>query len=180
MPSPEPWTRTAATPELAKIVRKKVPTFPTNLSMITGAAEAVIAWSDLALAVSGTITLDIAVQHKPMIGVYKTGLASWLLAHMLLRAPLLLLPNIIAEREICPEFVPHLGGTAPIVKVATRYLLDPAGNGTTLDDLKGMFEAIEDGTPWDTAFEHAFGMTRAFYEENFWQIADAYLTDPPP
>ena len=114
----------AATPELARIVRKRIRVFPTNLHMTTGAAEAVIAWGDLALAVSGTITLDIAVQRTPMIGVYKTGVSSWLACKVLMRSPYWLLPNIIAEREIVPEFVPYLGGTTPIVKQATRYLLD--------------------------------------------------------
>ena len=114
----------AATPELARIVRKRIRVFPTNLHMTTGAAESVIAWGDLALAVSGTITLDIAAQRKPMIGVYKTGLPSWLASKVLMRSPFWLLPNIIAEREIAPEFVPYLGGPMPIVKQATRYLLD--------------------------------------------------------
>jgi len=114
----------AASPELAKIVRRRIRVFPTNLHMTTGAADAVIAWSDLALAVSGTITLDIAVQRKPMIGVYKTGLLTWLTAKLLIHTPYWLLPNIIAEREISPEFVPHIGGPMPIVREATRYLLD--------------------------------------------------------
>ncbi len=114
----------AATPQLAKIIRKRIRVFPTNLSMTTGAADAVIAWGDLSLAVSGTITLDITVQRKPMIGVYKAGLATWLTAKVLIRTPFWLLPNIIAEREIAPEFVPHLGGTTPIVRQATKYLLD--------------------------------------------------------
>jgi len=114
----------AASPEIAKIVRRRIRVFPTNLHMITGSADAVIAWSDLVLAVSGTITLDITVQRKPMIGVYKTGLFTWLSAKLLIRTPFWLLPNIIAEREIVPEFVPHFGGPMPIVREATRYLLD--------------------------------------------------------
>ena len=114
----------AATPELAKIIRKRIRVFPTNLHMTTGEADAVIAWGELALAVSGTITLDITAQRKPMIGIYKTDILSWLASKLLMRSPYWLLPNIIAEREIAPEFVPHLGGSTPIVRQATRYLLD--------------------------------------------------------
>jgi lipid-A-disaccharide synthase len=113
----------AANQKLAKIVRKKIKVFPAGLHMVTGQSDAAIAWCDLALAVSGTITLDIARQRKPMIGVYKTGLLSWLGAKLLVRG-YMLLPNIIADREIVPEFVPHIGGPMAIVKVASRYLLD--------------------------------------------------------
>jgi lipid A disaccharide synthetase len=49
---------------------------------------------------------------------------SWLASKVLMRSPFWLLPNIIAEREISPEFVPHIGGSTPIVRLATRYLLD--------------------------------------------------------
>ncbi len=114
----------AANPIIAGIIRRRIRVFPTGLHMITGMTEAVVAWCDLALAVSGTVTLDIARQRKPMIGVYKTGLLSWLGARVMLRTRYRLLPNIIAGREIAPEFVPHIGGPMPIVRQATRYLLD--------------------------------------------------------
>lgn len=114
----------AANPHLARLIRRKINVFPTGLHMITGDAEAVIGWCDLALAVSGTISLDITLQRKPMIGLYRTGLLSWLGAKLVLRTPYRLLPNIIAEREIVPEFIPYVGGPMPIVRVATRFLSD--------------------------------------------------------
>ncbi|MHC4108785.1 MAG: lipid-A-disaccharide synthase [Planctomycetota bacterium] len=125
----------AANPELARIIRRLVSVFPTGLHMITGSADAVIAWCDLAVAVSGTITLDIAAHRKPMIGVYRTGLSSWILAKLLIRSPHRLLPNIIAEREIVPEFVPYLGGPARIVKQASRLLLDSKHGAVQSEEL---------------------------------------------
>ncbi|MCH8164753.1 MAG: hypothetical protein IH889_04020 [Planctomycetes bacterium] len=125
----------ATDPRMARIIRRKVKVFPTGLHMITGFADAVIAWCDLALAVSGTITLDIALQRKPMIGVYKTGWLSWLGAKLMLRTSYRLLPNIIAEREIVPEFVPYAGGPMPIVKQATRYLLDSKNAAVQSEEL---------------------------------------------
>jgi lipid-A-disaccharide synthase len=113
----------AANQNLAKVVRKKIKVFPSGMHMVTGQADAAIGWCDLALAVSGTITLDITRQRKPMIGVYRTGLLSWLTAKLLVRG-YYLLPNVVADREVVPEFVPHLGGCMPIVKVASRILLD--------------------------------------------------------
>src|SRR5262249_25058518 len=90
---------------------------------------------DLCLAVSGTITLDITRQRKPMIGVYKTGLLSWIGSKLIVRTPFFLLPNIIADREIVPEFVPHVGGALPIVKAASRYLLDSKNARTQSEEL---------------------------------------------
>jgi len=114
----------AAGPDLARIVRKRIKVFPMGLHMTAGQTDAAIAWSDLCLAVSGTITLDIARHQKPMIGVYKTSFPAWLVSLLLLRTRFRLLPNIIAEREIVPEFVPHFGGAMSIVRQANRYLQD--------------------------------------------------------
>ncbi len=94
-----------------------------------------IAWCDLALAVSGTVTLDITAHRKPMVGVYRTGLATWLLARLLIRLPHRLLPNIIAEREIVPEFVPYLGGPARIVRQVSRILLDSKHGAVQAEEL---------------------------------------------
>ena len=125
----------AATPEMAQLVRKKLKQFPTNLHMVTGQSEAVIGWCDIAIAVSGTITLDLARQRKPMIGVYKTGLIQYLLSKVLLRTKFRLLPNIIADREIVPEFVPHAGGSGPIVREATHLLHDSKNQATQSAEL---------------------------------------------
>jgi lipid-A-disaccharide synthase len=114
----------AASPELAELVRRRIKVFPTGLHMITGRSDTVISWCDLAIAVSGTVTLHIARQMRPMIGVYKTGPLGMLLSKLILRTPYRLLPNIVAEREIVPEFVPHAGGAAPVVREAARILQD--------------------------------------------------------
>ena len=125
----------ATNPELARLIRRRITVFPTGLHMITGSIDAAIAWCDLALAVSGTITLDITVQRKAMIGIYKTGYLSWLAAKLILRTPFRLLPNIIAEREIVPEFVPHVGGPDAIVKQASRYLSDSKNAAVMSEEL---------------------------------------------
>ncbi len=92
-------------------------------SELTGMRDESIAWSDLALAVSGTVTLDVMRQCHPMIGVYKTGVLSWIGAKLLLRTKYKLLPNIIADDEIVPEYVPWCRGAGKIITKA-QWLLD--------------------------------------------------------
>jgi lipid-A-disaccharide synthase len=114
----------AANPRLAGIVRSRLGVFPTGLHLTTGQVEPAIAWCDLALAVSGTISLDITRHHKPMVAVYRTSVISWLGSKALLRTRYRLLPNIVAGREICPEFIPHVGGAGPIVRATAKLLED--------------------------------------------------------
>lgn len=144
----------AANSKLAQLLKRKIKIFPNGLHMITGEAKSVIAWCDLALAVSGTITLDLAAQRKPMIGIYKTGLISWLCAKVLLRTPYRLLPNIIAEREIVPEFVPYIGGPLPIVKHATRYMLDSKYGAIQSEELHRVCLRFANHRPAQEAAKH--------------------------
>jgi lipid-A-disaccharide synthase len=98
---------------------------PEGLSIIAGDADAVIGWCDLALVKSGTITLQIARQTKPMVIFYKQS--SPMLYHSVawvaVATKFFTLPNILAHREIVPELVPHFGGADEIV-AAARTLLD--------------------------------------------------------
>lgn len=115
----------AADDGLAELCGRQVREIPPGLAFVTGRADGVVAWSDLCLTVSGTMSLDIARQQKPMVGVYRGNPVSVLISKLLLRTPFRLLPNIIAEKEIVAEFVPYAGGIGPIVTAAEAVLTSP-------------------------------------------------------
>ena len=126
----------AANDECARIVRRKVKVFPTGLSMVRGQRDEAISWADVSLAVSGTITMHIARQRKAMVGIYKTDLPSWLLGKVLLRSRYVLLPNVIADREIVPEYAPYIGGPGPIVREISRLLSDSKNVANQSEELQ--------------------------------------------
>ena len=93
-----------------------------HIDIIVGQRDAALNWSQLVLAVSGTVTLDIMRHEKPMVGVYRTGPVGSLGGRMLLITPDRLLPNLIAGSRIVPEFVPHWGGAQPVFEQVARLL----------------------------------------------------------
>jgi lipid-A-disaccharide synthase len=98
--------------------------WPEALEISSGDADGVIRWCDLALVKSGTITLQITRQRKPMVVFYKgSPLLYYSLAKWLVATKFFTLPNVLAHRIIVPEFVPHFGGPEEIV-AAARHLLD--------------------------------------------------------
>lgn len=120
----------AANPALAKLCRSVVADWPVGLHLAVNDGEATldaaIHWCDLALNVSGTVSLDLTRHQRPMIGLWRGGLLSWLGSKVVLRTPNRLLPNIIAGRRIVPEFVPAPPwmGPGPIVEAASDLLKD--------------------------------------------------------
>ena len=62
---------------------------------------------DFALVTSGTATLETALLGTPFFLLYKTGWATYLLGRCLIRVPFLGLVNLLAKKEVVPEFIQH-------------------------------------------------------------------------
>ena len=95
-----------------------------ELGVWPGELDAVVLDADLALLVSGTVSLDVAHLGTPMVGVFRVRRASAMIARLLLRTPDRLLPNLVVGERIVQEFVPWAGGLEPIRRSADALLAD--------------------------------------------------------
>jgi lipid-A-disaccharide synthase len=77
-----------------------------RVALIHGHAQTVMAASDVVLLASGTATLEAMLVKRPMVVAYRLGLlTSFLLKHLkLFKAPFFSQPNLLAGRELVPEF----------------------------------------------------------------------------
>jgi lipid-A-disaccharide synthase len=64
-----------------------------------------LAYSQLALAASGTVTVEAALLGAPMVTFYRVNELSWLLGRWLVRAPFLSMVNLVAGRRVAPELI---------------------------------------------------------------------------
>ena len=80
----------------------------------------------ICLVVSGTATLETACFRTPMVVAYRAGAGKWakLPARMLLNTEQICLVNIIAGREVVPEFLKFDDDARPIADAALRLLSD--------------------------------------------------------
>ncbi len=81
---------------------------------------------DLLLTVSGTVTLEAAMLETPMIIFYKLSRLSTMIGRLLIGAPFFGLPNVIAGREIAPEFTREEPTAPRLAECAVRFLTNPA------------------------------------------------------
>lgn len=65
----------------------------------------VLAHSALALAASGTVTVEAAVLGTPMVTFYKVTPLSWFAGRRLVKVPYLSMVNLIAGRLVVPELI---------------------------------------------------------------------------
>jgi lipid-A-disaccharide synthase len=84
-----------------------------------------IGHAELALAASGTVTVEAAVLGTPMVTFYKVTPASWWAGRRLVKVPFLSMVNLIAEREIVPELIQQDMTPAKISAAAAELLANP-------------------------------------------------------
>jgi lipid-A-disaccharide synthase len=85
-----------------------------------------IGHSDVALAASGTVTIEAAVLGAPMVTFYRVNPLSWWAGRRLVKVPFLSMVNLIAGRAIVPELIQYDMTPARIAAAAAELLEDPA------------------------------------------------------
>jgi lipid-A-disaccharide synthase len=109
-----------------KEMAKDLGGWPEGLQIAASDTDSIIRWCDLAIVKSGTITLQIARQIRPMVAFYKSSpLLYYLIGKWVVSTKYFTLPNVLAHREIVPELVPHFGGPEPIIAAAQQLIDDP-------------------------------------------------------
>lgn len=110
---------------------------PEGVEIVPAATDAVIRWCEFAIVVSGTVTLQIARQHKPMVAIYRPNRMMYhLLGRWLVSTRYFTLPNLILNRRVIPELIPHFGGGAEPATEIMRYLRQPGLADQTRQDLR--------------------------------------------
>jgi lipid-A-disaccharide synthase len=94
-----------------------------------------IAHSDLALAASGTVTVEAALLGTPMVTFYKVTSTSWLIGRMLVRVPFYSMVNLVAGRAVVPELMQSDFTGERLATEAQRLLCDDAARSLMRADL---------------------------------------------
>jgi lipid-A-disaccharide synthase len=85
-----------------------------------------IGHSDLALAASGTVTIEAAILGTPMVSFYRVMPVSWYAGRWLVKAPFLTMVNLVGGRAIVPELMQKDMTASGIAGAASSLLGDDA------------------------------------------------------
>ncbi len=75
------------------------------MTLLFGHAQDALGACDVALAASGTVTLEAALNHRAMVIAYRVAPLSWAIASRLVRVRHIGLPNILCGEPVVPEFL---------------------------------------------------------------------------
>ena len=94
------------------------------IRVIEGESWDAMAHSDLALAASGTVTVEAALLGTPMVTFYKVTGVSWLAGKFLVDIPFYSMVNLIAGRAVVPELMQNQMTGENLAREALRLLQD--------------------------------------------------------
>ncbi len=134
----------------AAFFRERISRAP--IQVIEGEIWDAIGHADLALAASGTVTVEAALLGTPMVTFYKVSPLSWFLGRRLVKVPFLSMVNLVAERRIVPELMQKDFTASRVVEEVSRLLSEPSVRFQMKADLAEVARKLSTGSdPMETA-----------------------------
>ena len=101
--------------------------------------------ADIAIASSGTVTMECAFFGVPTIVLYKVSWPLYQVAKRMVRVKYIAMPNLLAGEEIYPEFIQSSATSENIANAALKLLNDPSARATIKAKLAKVVESL--GSP---------------------------------
>jgi lipid-A-disaccharide synthase len=118
----------AASPFLARQIEQRLAASPIRdrFRVVIGDSSGTMQRVFAGMVASGTATLESAYFQMPFVLVYKVSWPTYFAARLVMRTRFLGMPNVLADREIVPEFLQHEARPKPIANAVLALMNDPA------------------------------------------------------
>jgi lipid-A-disaccharide synthase len=97
-----------------------------RLRIVTDDSSGTMQRACAGMVASGTATLESAYFRMPFVLVYKVSWPTYFAARLVIRTRFLGMPNVLADREVVPEFLQHEARPAAIAAATLKLLNDQA------------------------------------------------------
>ncbi len=114
----------AASETLAQMIRANLGDDAKKFSVSIGQARELMQRAFAGIVASGTATLEAAFFRMPFVLVYKVSWLTYFAARLVVKVKYLGMPNVLAEKEIVPEFIQGRAKPSAIAEATSRLLND--------------------------------------------------------
>jgi lipid-A-disaccharide synthase len=97
---------------------------PPGVELRVGGLPVALSLADVAIASTGTVTMECAYFGVPTVALYKTSWSTYQIARRIVRVKYIAMPNLLAEEEIFPEFIQDAATAENIAQAAVALLRD--------------------------------------------------------
>ena len=133
----------AANDERHAQLRQQLAEFPgLPVDLLDANADQALAAADAVLVASGTATLEAALAGCPMVIAYRLSAVNWFVLSRMVGVPFVGLPNLLAGREVVPEFLQGEATPEALVAALRPLLYDAQAGARMTADLVGLRDRL--------------------------------------
>lgn len=119
-------------------------------------SHAAISAADLVVLASGTATLETLLLRRPMIVGYKLANITYAIASRLVKIPYVALPNLLAGRQLVPEYIQHKLTASVVRDEINKFMRDVTAHESLLEE----FDTIHSSLRQDASKQAATAITQ--------------------
>ena len=143
----------AASEPLAELIRADLygKHATAKFCIVKGEARQLMARANVGMVASGTATLEAVLSQLPFVLIYRVAWLTYLAARLVVKIKYLGMPNVLANREIVPEFIQHKAQPPAIAATVARLLTDKSERARMLSDFAGVVQKLGRGEAGENA-----------------------------
>ena len=111
-------------PNEGLIQQAKALRLPVYLEVRVGGLPESLAEADVAIASTGTVTIECAYFGVPTVALYKTSWTTWQIAKRIVKVKYAAMPNLLANEEVFPEFIQGAATPDNLARAGLELLRD--------------------------------------------------------
>jgi lipid-A-disaccharide synthase len=139
---PESRARMVLPNPALKELAEKLSAPPPDIEIQVGNLPQALAQAEVAIASTGTVTMECAFFSVPAVTLYKTSWSTYQIARWLVTVKSLTMPNLLANEEVYPEFVQNAATPANVAGAALALLQDESRRQKIKVQLAGIITTL--------------------------------------
>jgi len=135
----------------AEVARQQITNLNLPIQIHVRRTQEIINLAEACLAVSGSVSLEIMYQLKPAVVIYRLSWFALRVGLWFKKCPYITLVNLLADREIYPEFLTDRSPANEMAERILEWLRDPA----KVQETRRQLQAVKDQVAIPGACERA-------------------------
>ena len=128
-----------------------------SLEIKVGEAASLMQRAFVGIVASGSATLEAAYFRLPLVLVYKVSWLTYLVGRLVVRVKFLGMPNILANKEIVPEFIQHAARPREVARAVSRLIDEPTAREKMISELDAIISSLGEGGASENAARAILG-----------------------
>jgi lipid-A-disaccharide synthase len=131
--------------EMSETLRNEQSEDRQAIEIIVGQTPALMQQAWAGIVASGSATLEAAYFQMPFVLIYKVAWPTYIAARLVVNVDYLGMPNLLANREVVPEFIQHEAKPEPIANTVRSLMEDANARDRMISDFDSIIHKLGRG-----------------------------------